>query len=244
VSGAEFPVGKTTVTCEATDALTRKGSCSFAITVADIPRIEKTRFMAFGDSLTEGKVAGLMGTTPTTPFNYEDIVRARLTARYELQTITMVKEAESGESTGDGKWRFELALNQASPEVVLLLEGTNDLIGAQDSLTINSAVDALRRMIVYARGRGARTFIATLPPMNGQLFNLRDAAPAVPILNSRIRDMAKAESAVVVDLEAAMPLSLIGPDGKHPTSQGYQKMADTFFDAIRTTLEVRTSTLR
>jgi lysophospholipase L1-like esterase len=237
-SGTEFPVGVTTVTCEASDALARKASCSFIVSVADIPRISKTRFMAFGDSLTEGKTS-FMGTDPTTPYNYETIVELKLAARYELQKITMVKEPQSKEPTGDGKWRFELAFNQAAPEAVLLLEGTNDLIGAQDPGTIASAVDALRHMIVYARGRGALTFIATLPPMNGQLFNLRDAAVAVPILNNRIREMARAESAVVVDLENAIPLSLIGADGKHPTPQGYQKMADTFYEAITASLEIK-----
>jgi hypothetical protein len=54
--------------------------------------------------------------------------------------------------------------------------------------------------------RGALKYVATLPPMNGQLFTLRDAAPAVPGLNARIREMAKAESAVLVDLETGDPV--------------------------------------
>jgi hypothetical protein len=78
--------------------------------------------MAFGDSLTEGKISSgerarrLLTTTKTS-------CGTKLAARYELQTITMVKEAQSGEPTGEGKWRFEPAFNQANPQVVLLLEG-------------------------------------------------------------------------------------------------------------------------
>ncbi len=199
--------------------------------------------MAFGDSLTEGKIS-LRGTTQTTPYNYEDMLRSRLAARYELQTITMVDEPESGESTGSGKYRFQGAFLQARPDVVLLLEGTNDLIGAQDQPTIDSAVEALQNMVQYAKARGARVFIATLPPMNGGLFNLRDAAAAVPVLNARIRSMAAAENCVLVDLERAVPLELIGSDGKHPTPQGYTKMADAFFEAIKATLEIKRATLR
>jgi lysophospholipase L1-like esterase len=239
--GALFSVGKTTVTCDATDALARKASCTFTVNVADIPRIQKTRFMAFGDSLTEGKLA-LQFTSPVQPDNYEAKLRAELQARYELQSIVMVSEPESGEPTGEGKSRFQGAFLQAAPEVVLLLEGTNDLLGAQDKATIDSAVEALANMVQYAKAHGARVFIATLPPMNGALFNLRNAAPAVPVLNARIRTMAANEGINLVDLEPVIPLSLIGPDGKHPTAQGYQKIADTFYDAIKAVLEVKPPT--
>lgn len=240
-SGSEFPVGTTTVTCEASDALARKASCHFSITVADIPRIEKTRFMAFGDSITEGKI-GLRTTSPSAPNNYAEKLRAGLAARYELQTITMVNEPQSGEPTGEGKYRFQGAFLQAGPEVVTLLEGTNDLIGAQDKPTIDSAVEALQSMVQYAKGRGARVFIATLPPMNPSVFPLAGPASGVPVLNARIKSMAAAEGVAVVDLEAAIPLSLIGPDGKHPTPQGHQKIADTFFAAIKAALEVKAPT--
>ena len=239
--GTQFPVGKTTVTCEATDGLARKVSCTFDVTVADIPRIQKTRYMAFGDSLTEGKL-GLRTTSPVLPDNYQTKLKAKLQARYELQTITMVNEPESGEPTGEGKYRFQPAFLQAGPEVVLLLEGTNDSLGAQDKATIDSAVDALANMVQFAKAHGARVFIATLPPLNGDLFNLRDAAPAVPVLNARIRSMAASQDVDLVDLEKAIPLSLIGPDGKHPTAQGYQKIADTFFDALKAALEIKPST--
>jgi lysophospholipase L1-like esterase len=241
--GSQLPLGKTTVTCEAVDALSRKATCTFAVNVTDIPRIQKTRFMAFGDSITEGKL-GLMTTSPVQPSNYQEKLRAKLQARYELQTITMVSEPESGEPTGEGKFRFQGAFLQAAPEVVTLLEGTNDILGAQDKPAIDSAVDALASMVRYARARGAIVFIATLPPLNGDLFNLRDAALGVPVLNARIRQMAASEGANLVDLEAAIPLSLIGPDGKHPTAQGYQKIADTFFDAIKAVLEIKPSALQ
>jgi hypothetical protein len=32
-------------------------------------------------------------------------------------------------------------------------------------------------------------------------------------------------------------LALIGPDGLHPAADGYAKIADTFFTAIKSTLE-------
>jgi hypothetical protein len=60
--------------------------------------------------------------------------------------------------------------------------------------------------------------------------------------DAQIRSLVAAEEAVLVDL---FPLcegkidTLIGPDGLHPTQEGYQAMAEAFFAAIRERLELR-----
>jgi lysophospholipase L1-like esterase len=64
----------------------------------------------------------------------------------------------------------------------------------------------------------------------------------VQSFNDGIRAGAAAEGAVLVDLHAAMAANVttfIGIDGLHPTEAGYQRMAETFFSAIRTTYEGR-----
>ena len=53
-SGSLFPVGKTPVTCTATDADQKQTSCTFDVDVRVSQSLEKTRFLAFGDSLTGG----------------------------------------------------------------------------------------------------------------------------------------------------------------------------------------------
>jgi lysophospholipase L1-like esterase len=48
--------------------------------------------------------------------------------------------------------------------------------------------------------------------------------------------MVAAEGAVLVDLYAAfggVAGDLIGPDGLHPSDSGHQRIAETFFTAIR-----------
>lgn len=236
-SGSEFQIGKTTVTCEATDSLARHATCTFAVAVAPVPRLARTRFLAFGDSITEGK-NGLMSTGVIIPGNYAERLRAKLADRYNEQTITMVNEGQGGEGTGEGKWRLGPAMTQAQPEVLLLLEGTNDLIGAQDAGTMNSAVDSLRMMIQQGKSRGARVFLATLPPMNPGVCCLSGAAAAVPVLNARIRSLAAAENVTLVDLEPILTIAHLS-DGKHLNAQGNQLMADTFFTAIQAALEVK-----
>ena len=55
--------------------------------------------------------------------------------------------------------------------------------------------------------------------------------------------MAQEENATLVDLNAAVPPSLIGSDGLHPTPQGVQAMADARFKAIVATMDTKTSAL-
>ncbi len=84
-------------------------------------------------------------------------------------------------------------------------------------------------------------FIASLtPPRLGG----RNTLPAeqVAALNARLQAIAAGEGAVFVDLYQALVTNVtlyVGVDGLHPTEIGYQKMAETFFDAIRVTLESR-----
>ena len=55
-SGSTFPIGLTTVTCTATDALERQATCQFNVTVTKLPQLSRLRYMAFGDSITAGEV--------------------------------------------------------------------------------------------------------------------------------------------------------------------------------------------
>jgi hypothetical protein len=62
----------------------------------------------------------------------------------------------------------------------------------------------------------------------------------VPDVNTQIRALATAQNVTLVDVYQALNTdvgTLIGPDGVHPTVAGYAKIADTFFAAIKQTLE-------
>src|SRR3954467_4709973 len=53
-AGSPFTIGQATVTCTATDALQRRDSCAFIVTVLPPPRLSTTSFLPFGDSITPG----------------------------------------------------------------------------------------------------------------------------------------------------------------------------------------------
>ena len=93
-------------------------------------------------------------------------------------------------------------------------------------------------MVRTTRSRGMAPFVATfLPQRPGgrRAFAVNTIVPA----NEKVRAMVAEEGAVLVDLYPAFDNldTLIGPDGLHPTEEGYQRIAETFFDQIRAKLE-------
>jgi lysophospholipase L1-like esterase len=250
-SGTEFKAGVTSVTCEAADSRAHKASCSFSVVVA-------ARFMAFGDSLTEGKtrlIAPSIVQVPSGHFNaggsYPEVLNAKLTARYQDQTITMVADGWGGEFAGEGKLRLQDDWSQYSPDALLLMEGTNDITDrltntpAEIAAAINSVIDALRTEIVFAKGKGARVFLGTVvslvPPVRAS------SVAAIPTLNDRIRALAVEQRVTLVDINAVVPTTMISTiDGIHPApgTEAYSLMADEWLKAIAATMEAAPSTLR
>jgi lysophospholipase L1-like esterase len=236
-SGAAFPVGTTTVTCTATDARGVSAACSFPVRVNPAPRLLGTRFLAFGDSITWGTESLPIPTTAPS-FAYPEQLRLRLAARYRFQTVEVINVGWPGEQAQDGGIRrFRGELLQHRPEIVLLMEGTNDLLVAGD-IGINRGIEALQFMVQEAKRENVRVLLSTILPqrMNGfRVPDRNDFAVRVPAFNDRVRALAEAENVPLVDMfkvfEADM--SLIGIDDVHPTRRGFEVMAETFFEAIR-----------
>ena len=195
-------------------------------------RLSRTRFMAFGDSLTVGEIPD-----PNTP--YPIILQTELRSRYLSQAsdIVVINAGAGGERLLDGVLRFENAFAAHRPEVVLLMEGVNDLL----SLGPDISTTLLQGMAQHAMSRNARVFLGSMLPTRPG-GRLTQPVPNLLLFNSRMQAMATQQGLVYVDLyntllpEAA---TIISDDGLHPTVLGYRRIADVFFDAIRSNLEVR-----
>ena len=269
-SGSMFAIGTTTVGCSATVSESRV-SCSFNVTVAPPPRLEKTRTLAFGDSITFG-ASGICpggstavrrltleellrplveGLVPP-PTSYPSVLQQSLRSRYTSQSPVVLNEGLPGETVNDSETRrrFTRALNEQSPEIVLLQEGINDLhvfdlYGIPPSQGMRGVVEALRAMSLEARGRGAHVFLGTLLPQrsNGcRAFAIppRGDIDLITPTNNLIRSMAATEGIDLIDLYAVFAGqvdSLIAQDGLHPSEAGYSAIAKAFFDAIRQRFE-------
>ena len=241
-AAASFPVGTTTVTCTATDARQQQGTCSFAVTVAAPPKLPYTRFLAFGDSLTYGVVSlspTFLLLSPTQGYPY--LLQGHFMARYPTQTILVQNSGVPGElATDGGIARLPGEIYAYHPEVLLLMEGTNDL----NSRSPDRVAQALDGMVRDAKERGVIVFIATVPP--ARPGRRPEQAANIPALNALIRDIALRRNAYLVDVYAplAADMSLIGVDDLHPTPAGYEVMARTWLDAIVLALEPPAPTLR
>jgi lysophospholipase L1-like esterase len=245
-SGSSFNVGTGTVTCTATDAASRSGTCSFTVTVGAPPTLREVKFVAFGDSMTQGVTSIIAERLAYNPVDaYPLKLQSLLSARYTSQTIDVVNEGIAGEQAdGKGKRRFASVLADDKPDVVLLLEGANDLnhyliANGNSDDGITPAVRALQEMLDAAQKRDIPVLLATLPPQNPEGKN-GHSARSVPKLNDKIRGLANSDKVVIVDLYnglGGVPGSNIGSDGLHPTPDGYDRIAELWFDAIRNRYE-------
>ncbi|MFN7978475.1 MAG: SGNH/GDSL hydrolase family protein [Vicinamibacterales bacterium] len=248
LSGQLFTPGTTTVTCTARDAVQVTASCTFAVTVTVPPRLSRTSFMAFGDSITSGEVTVPVTTSLATgepvfkqvlvpSAAYPTVLENLLDARYLAQTPSVVNAGRPGEATADAVPRFRTAMAANRPEVVLLLDGHNDLGNTTGAL---AGYNALVTMVREAKAAGVRVFVATLvPSISGRQRSQNQSL--LLQYNDAVRTMAAAEGVVLVDLYNLMlpdVNTLIGVDGLHPNEAGYARMAQLFFSAIRANLEV------
>ena len=197
------------------------------------PRIAKVRFMAFGDSLTEGVISvPFTQTLVTIPHAYPARLADQLRARYYDQPeLVVFNEGRAGEMAMDGRTRLPDAIKADTPEVLLLMDGANE-INVLGRRGISPAVGAIEDMIKDARRRGLIVFVATLPPQRAG-GNHAEGAPFLDELNAQIRKTALDEGATLVDVNRQLDLSFVGQDGLHLTEAGYTRLAEIFAAAIR-----------
>lgn len=250
-SGSAFAVGASTVRCNASDELQQTASCSFTVRVLPPPQIAATRFLAFGDSLTAGVIAPPLNVPVTLAFtspsqSYPTVLRNALQSAYPVQSISMINSGLPGEEAADAFPRFQADLLRINPDVVLIMEGTNDVnaVGKATSPSQNAAraAAAIEAMVVEAQGRIVDPFLATIPPLR-PLFGNEERVAAVFELNGIIRSIASARGVPLVDVftivntgscpaSSGVPIPCLGDDGIHPTAAANELIAEAFFDRI------------
>ena len=254
-SGVSFPLGTTTVNCATTDALARQAACAFRVTLKGMT-IALMKIDAFGDSFTEGENALPAFSFVDPPNAYPTKLQARLNAVYPNQGITVVNRGHGGDPA-------QLTANSVIPkflpidvpDTVLLLTGYNDLLGGgcrvtdgQNPLCAN-AIEAVafgvRDCIRHVKESPVKVkyvFVSTLTPPGPLVPPTTDRrlrADAIVQTNTRIKQVAAAEGALLVDTYQTFlghEAEYVSIDGLHLRPAGYQAIADAFFAAIQATV--------
>jgi lysophospholipase L1-like esterase len=216
-------------------------------------------FMAYGDSITEG-----IGATAK-PFDlfsiphsgyvgrlYED-----LKALYPKQDIVFYNMGIGGQSTDVGLDLFKPTITEpiqtchyqsgciypgthpeVLPDLILLMEGTNDL--NSPDISYEQVDSNLRSMVAIAQQQGMKVIIGTIPPVCGDLGFLQQRIEG---FQPRIHQIARDFQIPLADVFGYFvntpnwETTLISADPivgcEHPNDAGYAVMKQAFLDEIK-----------
>ncbi len=149
----------------------------------------------------------------------------------------MTNAGVAGETLVEGAVRFHEVVADTRPEVVLLMEG----VGRLALMGPDYSTALARDMVQNAKAQGARVLVGSMLPTIAGRSRSQPVGDLVAF-NSHLQLMAALEGVAFVDLyNALLPevAAVIGIDGLHPTEAGYRRIAEIFFAAIQTNLEVK-----
>jgi lysophospholipase L1-like esterase len=184
-SGSTFPLGSTTVTCQATDAIGRTAVCTVSV-VVNAHTIAAMTIVAFGDSITAGEngLSGSNNASPPVPCtsgsttsvaarqqtltpqfvdgpnSYPTQLQTTLDADFPSQTITVFNEGLPDETAVSGVTRLSsIVLPTCRPDTLLLLEGINDLAAGGYSTSAMTQVTADLQMDIQEASEAGVSFV-------------------------------------------------------------------------------------
>jgi lysophospholipase L1-like esterase len=212
-----------------------------------------TRFVAFGDSFTEGQNGrpGLVGQRfVDVPNSYPTQLQRLLNSEFPGQPIVVSNHGRGGEAIEEGVGRLPEVLRRERPDALLLLGGYNNLfaqcrprdVAKQGCLEeIDRVVASTIQCVRIARGPAfgiSYVFVSTLTPPGPHVAGTdrRIGLEAIVQTNARLSQAVRAEGAILVDpypLFAGREAAYVDDDGLHLRPAGYQAVAEAFFAAIK-----------
>ena len=212
-----------------------------------------TRFLAFGDSITAGSLSSFDASFLIADElgSYPRLLREMLNSYNRPGNFAVLNEGVPGETARSGVDRLPAVLARFTnpldrPQVVMLLEGINDMNVLNASPT--TVATNVLNMVQIARLYNCTVLVATMPQTyestypNGEVRS-QSADKIVPFNNEVRRMVAGLQNVHIVDVYGAFgsDRSLIGHDGLHPTAAGYQRMAQVFHQRVSEIFPVRGS---
>ncbi len=188
--------------------------------------------LAFGDSITYGGGSSSGGPASGYPVLLERALSAACGGHF-----VSINAGEPGETTEEGLGRYTALLQAINPDVVLLMEGTNDQFFGDP---YDHTEDNLRAMVLIALQHGCRVVLATIPPVISNAYRDRGAQQArIRGFNPRIHQIAADYGiplALVYEAITAVPgwerELMDQASANHPNDAGYRVIRDAFLEAV------------
>lgn len=188
-------------------------------------------YLAFGDSITNGQVAVGDGQ------GYIGQLERMLAAHFGRARV--IGDGLDSSSSERGDARLGASLAGGKPAFTLIHYGTNDWADLRCGSPPCFTIDSLRSMVRKVKAQGGFAFVGTLLMTNvGNDFRASPQRNSwVLAQNDLIREMAREEEAILVDLHAAFEKSPytyneLFADYIHPSAIGYKVMAEAWFEAL------------
>ena len=173
--------------------------------------------IAFGDSITAGTGSNSGGY----PARLEQLIESK------GKPCTIHNLGIPGERTYQGVDRIITALNTIPADIILIMEGTNDIRSGYPWQTTKLN---LQLMIDTAKAKGVIPVLSTLTPSDQ-----RNSENLIPNrYNPMIRELAEENGVILVDQFAAVAQvwDSLNDDGIHPNDAGYLYLAKTWDHTI------------
>lgn len=181
-----------------------------------IAEVEPNKYIAFGDSITEGYGAETEG--------YPSRLERKLNEN--IAPSTVINEGVGGETTNQGLERMDGVLSADNAQFLLLMEGANDVMHGFSTETI---IFNLGVMADKCRSFGTTPLLASLTPrLDGLATHVEND------VNPAIVELAKQKEITYVDQYTEMNASKEDymADHVHPNDAGYELMSNIWFNAI------------
>lgn len=213
----------------------------------DVPNnaLGATRFLAFGDSITAGVESAYDGMfffdSPAAayPYNLQGLL-----APHPPGGFVVTNSGVPGEAAFLARNRLIDELQAVRPQVLLLLEGINDMTGSGRSPS--QAASAVAALVETGRLFNCTVLVATMfqtyPSERPDGSPRNNAHQSIQAFNNELVSRVNGRQNVhVVDLFQAFGAnrSLVGNDGLHPSASGYAQMANAYHERIAQIFPVR-----
>lgn len=195
--------------------------------------LEGLLILAFGDSITYGTSSSSDGPATGYPKLLEHVLEPVLGGHF-----LSINAGKPGENTSEGVRRFHSVVRACMPDLILLMEGTND---GYYQFPYSTTENNLRSMITTALGYGIPVILATIPPVISNSGHDRSAQMAwIQGFNPTIYRIASSYGIPVAQVYEAITSQpnwqrnlMDQTTANHPNDAGYQFVRKAFYDALR-----------